>query len=461
MAALCSRDGFEIFGPSAAPSAMGALARSFVVEPTLVIIGVNYRSASVEVRERFWISESRRYEALVRLARSEAIEEVAVLATCNRTEFILWASDPAIAANSVLNFLTTEYGLRLAEWSHFYRLIGEAAVVHLFKVASSLDSIILGEPEIATQMKDAWSLAQRVATCGRHLDAAFQKALAVVERVQKETSVGQAASSVPYAAVELARQLFGSLEDRKVVLLGAGHMGQLAAEYLVKNGANDLRVINRTVDRAQELTERLGGIAAPYEERWQHIIDADIVISATACPHIIFTREEGDYVRQERQGRPLLMIDIAVPRDIDPRVRQVHGIFLYDVDDLDEVVRRSSGDHVSAAEQATNIVQTEAKFFARKLVMDRSIPTAIALRERLDEMAKNELDAFRQEAGPFSAEQEQALQLLARRIASRFAGLLSKELKNLSANLSDDQLSAALKELFQLPSGTALPTGSN
>src|SRR6185369_6942308 len=412
------------------------------LEPTLVIIGVNYRSASVEVRERFWISESRRYEALVRLARSEAIEEVAVLATSNRTEFILWASDPAVAANSVLSFLTTEYGLRLAEWSHFYRLIGEAAVVHLFKVASSLDSIILGEPEISAQMNDAWMLAKRVDTCGRHLDAAFQRAFAVVERVQKETSIGQAATSVPYAAVELARQLFGSLKDRKVVLLGAGHMGQLSAEHLIKNGANDVRVVNRTVERAQELAERLGGIAAPYEDRWQHIVEADIVISATSCPHIIFTREEGEYVRQERQGRPLLMIDIAMPRDIDPRVRDIHGIFLYDVDDLDEVVRRSSTDHASAAEQATNIVLGEAKFFARKLVNDRGVPTIIALRERLDEMAKNELNIFRQEAGPFSNEQEQVLESLAARIASRVAGSLSRELKGASAGLDQDQLTA-------------------
>jgi glutamyl-tRNA reductase len=431
------------------------------MEPTLVIIGVNYRSAAVEVRERFWISESRRYEALVRLARAEAIEEIAVLATCNRTEFILWASDPAVAANSVLSFLTTEYGLRLTEWSHFYRLIGEAAVVHLFKVASSLDSIILGEPEIYAQMNDAWMLAQRVSTCGRHLDAAFQKAFAVVERVQKETSIGHAASSVPYAAVELARQLFGSLQDRKVVLLGAGHMGQLSAEYLVKNGANDVRVINRTGDRAQELAEHLGGMAAPYEERWQHIVEADIVISATSCPHIIFTREEGEYVRQEREGRPLLMIDIAVPRDIDPRVRDIHGIFLYDVDDLDEVVRRSSTDHASAAEQAINIVLTEGKFFARKLTIDRAVPTVIALRERLDEMAKNELDIYRHEAGPFSTEQEQVLQVLATRIASRVAGSLSRELKGVSASLDQDQLTATLKELFRLPPGSALPTGSN
>jgi glutamyl-tRNA reductase len=429
-----------------------------VVEPTLVIIGVNYRSASMEVRERFWISESRRYEALVRLARSPAIDEVVVLATCNRTEFILWASDPATAANSVLSFLTTDYDLRLAEWSHFYRLIGEAAVTHLFKVTSSLDSLIVGEPEIEAQMKEGWRLAQSVGTTGRHLDAAMQKALVVSERVRNETSIGQAAVSVPYAAVELARQLFGSLEDRKVVLLGAGHMGRLSAEYLRKNGVTDVRVINRTIDRAQEVAEQLGGIAAAYEERWQHVIESDIVISSTACPHIIFTREEGEYVRQERQGRPLLMIDIAIPRDIDPKVKSIHGIFLYDIDDLEQVVKRSTGEHATAAEQASHIVITEAKSFARKLALECGIPTLVALRERLDDLGRQELEALRSETGPFPPEQEELLQALTSRITSRIAGSLVRELKGLPGQLDQDQLTLALQKLFHLPQ---LPTATS
>ncbi len=431
------------------------------LEPTLVVIGVNYRSAPVEVRERFWISESRRYEALVRLARSEAIEEVAVLASSNRTEFILWTRDASIAANSVLNFLTAEYGLRLGEWKHFYRLIGEPALVHLFKVASSLDSIIIGEPEIHQQMKDTWLLAQKVGTTGRYLDSVFQKAFAVADRVRTETSIGECAVSVPYAAVELARQLFGSLEDRKVVLLGAGHMGELSVEYLRKYGIQDVRVVNRTVEKAQELAERLGGKAAAYEERWQQFIEADIIVSSTTCPHVVFTREEGEYIRQERQGRPLLMIDIALPRDIDPSVRSIHGIFLYDIDDLEQVVKRTSGVHASAAEQANHIVMTEAKFFVRKLTGDVAVPTAVALRERLDELCRQELDGFRRDIGPFTEEQEQALQQLARRIASRISGSLVRELKELPEQVDQHQLTAAIEKLFHLPRPTSAATGSN
>jgi glutamyl-tRNA reductase len=415
-----------------------------------MVIGVNYRTAPVEVRERFWISESRRYEALVRLSRSEAIEEIGVLATCNRTEFILWTRDASAAANSVLHFLTTEYGLRLCEWKHFYRLVGEPALIHIFQVASGLDSFIIGETEISTQVKEAWALAQRVGTSGRFLDSVLQKAIAVSERVRTETAVGQCAVSVPYAAVELARQLFGSLQERRVVLLGAGHMGELSAEYLKKYGARDICVINRTVEKAQEIASRMGGSAAPYEERWKHIIEADIVVSASACPHLIFTREEGEYVRQERHGRPLLMIDIAVPRDVDPQVRNLHGIFLYDIDDLEQVIKRTSSVHESALEQANAIVTSEAKFFSRRLLSEIAVPMVVALRERLDELCRQELDGFRQDAGPFTAEQEQMLQALAKRIGSRISGSLAHELKDLPEQSDQEHLTLAIQKLFHL-----------
>jgi glutamyl-tRNA reductase len=433
----------------------------YFVESTLVVIGVNYRSASVDIRERFWISQSRQYETLIRLGRSDAIEEVAVLATCDRTEFILWTRDASAAANSVLNFLTQEFGLRLNEWSHFYRLVGEAALVHLFKVCSSLDSVILGEPDVALHFKEAWLLAQRVKTSGRCLDAVFQKALQVSERVRSETSIGKSAASIPYAAVELARQLFGSLEDRKVVLLGAGRMGELSAEYLVKYGATDIRVVNRTVERAQELAERLGGIAAAYEERWQHFIEADVIISSTACPHVVFTREEGEYVQQERKGEPLLIIDIAIPRDIDPQVRGIHGIFLYDIDDLEAVVKRSLGEHTSAIQQAEQIAINEAKFFIRKIATEAAVPTEIALRERLNDLCRQELDAFRHDAGPFTDEQEEVLLQLASRISSRIAGSLTRELKELPGKVDQDQLTMAVQKLFHLPQPPSAAAGTN
>ncbi len=187
-----------------------------------MVIGLNHRTAPVEVREHFWISESRRYEALLHLIQAEGVEEVVVLATCNRTEFVLWASDASLAANSVLRFLSRDFNLRLCEWKHFYRLLDEEALTHIFRVASSLDSMVLGEPEIVGQVKTAWKMAQEVGSTGRFLDAVFQKALTVSKRVRNETAIGSSAVSVPYAAVELAKQIFGSLENRIVLLMGAG-----------------------------------------------------------------------------------------------------------------------------------------------------------------------------------------------------------------------------------------------
>src|SRR5262249_46019374 len=222
------------------------------LESTLMLIGINFRTAPVAVRERFSISENRRYEALLQLAPCEGLEEVMVLATCNRTEFLLWANDATVAANSVLHFLTAEYGLKRCEWQHFYRLLDEAALLHIFRVASSLDSMVLGEPQIIGQVKAAWQQAKKAGTTGRFLDAVMQKALSVSKKVRNETAIGNAAVSVPYAAVETAKQLFGSLGGRKVLLLGAGKMSELSARYLVNNGATSVYVVNRTFEHASE-----------------------------------------------------------------------------------------------------------------------------------------------------------------------------------------------------------------
>jgi glutamyl-tRNA reductase len=194
-----------------------------------MVVGLNHRTAPIAIRERFWISEARRYEALAALARAEAIEEVLVLATCNRTEFYLWTNDVTLADDSVLRFLTAEYGLTVSEWQHFYRLMDDAALLHIFRVASSLDSMVIGEPQIVSQVKTAWQLAQKMGTTGRNLDAVLQKALTVSKRVRNETAIGNSTVSVPFAAVDLAKQVLGTLEAKRVLLLGAGKMSELSA----------------------------------------------------------------------------------------------------------------------------------------------------------------------------------------------------------------------------------------
>jgi glutamyl-tRNA reductase len=431
-----------------------------------MVVGLNYRTAPVEVRERFWISEDRRYQALAHLSRAEGIEEVVVLATCNRTEFLLWVNDITLAANSVMRLLGSEYGLKLCEWKHFYRLIDEAALLHIFRVASSLDSMVVGEPQVVAQLKQAWQQAQKVGATGRFLDAVMQKALTVSKRVRSETAIGNAAVSIPYAAVELTRQIFGTLENKKVLLLGAGKMSELSARGLLNHGAGSVKVINRTLEHAAELATKLGGIAIPFEERWQHMADADIIISSTSCPHTILSREEAETLMQERNARgrqtrashdcgsndqPLVIVDIAMPRDIDSAVREVKGVFLYNLDDLENVVDHNAGEREAAAADAQKILEAEALGFRRKLMAERVVPTIIALRQRLDEICRQELDSFRQENGPFSKDQDEMLNAVMSKMTKRIAGSLARELKELPEKVEQEQMTTAVQRLFHLP----------
>ena len=420
------------------------------MEPALMVVGLNYRTAPVAVRERFWISEDRRYEALLQLSRAEGIDEVLVLATCNRTEFLLWVNDITLAANSVMRFLGSEYGLMLCEWKHFYRLLDEAALLHIFRVASSLDSMVLGEPQVVSQVKQAWQQAQKVGSTGRFLDAVMQKALTVSKRVRTETAIGNAAVSIPYAAVELTRQIFGGLENKKVLLLGAGKMSELSARGLLNHGAASVCVINRTLEHATELAAKLGGCAIPFEERWQHMAEADIIISSTSCPHAILSREEAESMVRGRKDKPLVIVDIAMPRDVDAEVRKVQGVFLYDLDDLENVVDHNAGEREAAAAEAQKILQTEAQGFRRKLLAERVVPTIVALRQRLDEICRQELDSFRQECGPFSKDQDEMLDAVMSRMTQKIAGSLARELKELPEKMEQEQMATALQRLFHL-----------
>ena len=420
------------------------------MEPTLMVVGLNYRTAPVAVREHFWISENRRYEALVQLSRAEGIEEVIVLATCNRTEFWLWANDVTLAVNSMMRLLGAEYGLKLCEWNQFYRLLDEAALLHIFRVASSLDSMVVGEPQIVAQVKEAWKQAQKVGATGRFLDAVLQKALTVSKRVRTETAIGNSAVSIPYAAVELTRQIFGTLQNKKVLLLGAGKMSELSARGLLNHGAASVRVINRTLEHATELASKLGGIAVSFEDRWHHMAEADIIISSTSCPHTILGRDEAEQLVAGRKGRPLVIVDIAMPRDIDSGVRQVKGIFLYDLDDLENVVDHNAAEREAAAAEGQKILEAEAQGFRRKLVAERVVPTIVALRSRLDEICRQELDSFRQENGPFSKDQDEMLNAMMSRMTQRIAGSMARELKELPEKVEQEQMTTALQRLFHL-----------
>ena len=431
------------------------------MEPTVMVIGVNHRTAPVAVRERFWMNETRRCEALVQLGRAEGIEEAVVLATCNRTEFLVWANDASTAANSVLRFLTAEYDLKLCEWKHFYRLLDEAALLHIFRVASSLESMVIGEPQIVSQVKDAWHQAQKLGTTGRFLDAVIQKALTVSKKVRNETAIGNSAISIPSAAVELARTALGSLQGRKVLLLGAGKMSELSARYLINSGAASITVINRTYENALELATKLGGTAVAFDDRWSHFLQADIVISSTSCPHTILSRDEAERMIRERNETPLIVVDIALPRDIDPAVRNVPGIFLYNLDDLQQAAKQNAGEREAAAIDAHKIVAAEVKDFRRKLLAERIVPTIVALRMRLDEICRQELESFKQEYGPFPKDEEQVLAAVASRITQKIAGSLARELKGLPEKTEQERMTAAVQRLFHLESPESALAGTS
>jgi glutamyl-tRNA reductase len=430
------------------------------VEPTLAVIGLNFRTSPVAVRERFWISQARRFEALRHLVRSEGVEEVMVLATCNRTEFILWASDVPTAANSVLRFLTHEYQIKLCEWSHFYRLMDDVALTHIFRVTSSLDSMVLGEPEITGQVKEAWAQAQEAGTTGRFLDAVMQKALTVSKRARSETAIGSSAVSVPYASVALSKSVLGELTGREVLLIGAGKMSELAAHYLMKAGASNVKVMNRTFERAEELAKKMGATPVAFEERMQHLKTADILVSSTACPHYILSRQEAETIARQREHKPMVMIDIAVPRDIDPGVREIEGIHLFDMDDLEHIVQRNAVGRQAAAEAAEKIVQAEMQGFRRKLMAERVVPTIVALRQRLDELCRQELETLREEFGPFTEDQDQALTALTAHITQRIASSLARELKELPERNEQDVLTAAVSRLFHLEQPLQVAAGA-
>ncbi|HEX9110730.1 MAG TPA: glutamyl-tRNA reductase [Terriglobales bacterium] len=397
------------------------------MEPTFVVVGLNHRTAPVEVRERFWMSGCRQAEALSILSQGEGIEEVLVFSTCNRTEFVVWG-DATLAVNSVLRFLTAEYDLKLCEWNSFYRLLDEQAFAHAFRVSCGLDSMCIGEEQIGRQVSSAWQQARNAGSTGRSLDTVLRRALAVRRRVRKETALGSHCPSAACAAVALAEQIFGSLAQRNVVLQGAGKMGASASKALASRGAHSVSVVNRTDAVAEDLAHKFGVRACRFEDRWIPVAQADLVISATTAAGFVLTAEDMRRLAIDRKGRKLVLIDLALPRDIDPAVREFEGVLLYDLEDLERAVEPRSGAHAGARE-AEQIVLAEVQGLRKELMADHAVPETTALRLRLDEICRQELESFRLEQGPFPKDQDQLIAAVGARITHKIAGSLARELK--------------------------------
>jgi glutamyl-tRNA reductase len=382
-----------------------------------VLIGVNHRTAPVEVREQFAIAETRLPEAVKALTSCAGVEEGMIVSTCNRVEILARTSDGGACLDE---FFHGFYGIDLDRYrAHLYEHRDRDAVRHVFRVASSLDSMIVGEPQILGQVKEAYATARAVGAVTSQLDALLTRAFAVAKRVRNETAVATSAVSVASVAVDLAKKIFGNLQGKSIYLVGAGKMSELAARHLLAHGAEKIYVSNRTYDRAVILARKFNGEAIPFDQLYETVSQADIVISSTGAPHAIFRKEHGERFLSRRRNRPMFFIALAVPRDVDPEMNKVDGIFVYDIDDLQQVVTSHVADRRVEADRAEAIVQLEVdKFQARLLALD-VVPTIVSLQEHLETVRQAEIDRVRGRLGALSPEQELAVEALTRGIVNK------------------------------------------
>lgn len=427
-----------------------------------MVVGLNHRTAPLAMRERFFIPKDRRYEVLRQLKTAEGIEELVVLSTCCRTEFLLWASEPTLAANSLIHYLNAEHGLKLSEWEHFYRRLDDAALTHIFRVTCGLDCQRLCEADVSGCMRIAWEQARTVGASACFLNPLLERAISVSERVSDQTRSAKKGVTVPSVALELARRIFGSLEGRKLLLLGT-ERSEPCARLMCQNGAGPVVVIDQSPARAQELAAKLSGTAATQTERWSFLLQADIVISATGIQHFVLTREEAERIAAERNRVPLVIFDICIPRNVDPEVRRVDGILLYDYEGLDRAARNPVVEPGTVPTEAEKTVMAEIEAFRNRLKTQSVVPTSVAVSQRLEEICRKEFDSFAQERGPFTREQDQLLRALIAQVTQGIAGSLARELKELPEKEEQEKMAAAIARLFRLNSppgmaGTRLET---
>ncbi len=386
------------------------------------ITGLNHRTAPVEIRERLAFPEDSLAPALGALRHAAHLDEAVIVSTCNRVEIAACAGDGADVQPAVEDFLAGSRGVERG-WlqPHLYHYEDRDAVRHLFRVAASLDSMVVGEPQILGQLKAAWTLAHDSGASAGFLDHLFSRAFNVAKRVRSETEIGHSAVSVSYAAVELARQIFGSLAGRKVILVGAGKMSELAARHLKRSGCGEILVANRTRERAAEMATLFDGRIVEYARFADSLGEVDILIASSGAPHFILTREEMRRVLHARRNRPMFLIDIAVPRNIEPAVNELDNAFLYDIDDLQRVVESNRAGRRKEAEEAEAIVEEEVERMMARLSAREVTPTIVSLQQQLEGLRQAELERVRGKLGALTPEQEEAVEALTRGLINKIA----------------------------------------
>src|SRR5467141_597343 len=412
------------------------------------LIGINHKTAPVEVRERLAIPESRLPEACKRLAEHPAVSEGMIVSTCNRVEFIATMKN---GSGDLREFMREYFDTDLAEFeSHLYEFREDEAVRHVFRVAASLDSMVVGEPQILGQVKEAYATARAVGAVRAQLDQLLTRAFAVAKRVRTETAVGSSSVSIASVAVELAKKIFGNLHGKNVFLVGAGKMSELAARHLLVHGAESIFVANRTYDRAQQLAARFDGQAILFEQLYETCDRADIVITSTGAPHAIFRREHGELFLGRRKNRPMFFIDIAVPRDVDPAMNKLDGIFVYDLDDLQQAVANHVADRRKEAERAEAIVPVEVERFQARIQTLDVVPTIVSLQDHLETIRQAEIDRVRGRLGTMTPDQEMAVEALTRGIINKVMHTPISTLKSAARDPEATTVIDLVRRLFNL-----------
>ncbi len=397
---------------------------------TLVLLGVNHHTAPIEVRERLAIPAGLLAQATRSLASVQGVRESLILSTCNRVELLTMQDEGTDADNAgLVRFLHEYFAVPAATIRpHLYEFREQEAVRHLFRVASSLDSMVVGEPQILGQVKESYTVAREVGAVSGSLDRLLQSAFAVAKKVRSETQIGSSSVSIASVAVDLARKIFGSLAGKHVLLVGAGKMSELAVRHLVQHGATNLMISNRTEARAQAIAAKFmgpdgkGGVAVevvPFDALYGQADRADIVITSTGATQQLFGRSHGRHFLQRRRGRPMFFIDIAVPRDVDPRMNEVDGCFVYDIDDLQGVAQAHRADRTREAAAAEEIVAAEVARYRQRLQSLGAVPAILALQEGAERMRQAELMRAGKALAGLTPEQAAAVEALTRSLTAK------------------------------------------
>ncbi|MEJ7607025.1 MAG: glutamyl-tRNA reductase [Bryobacteraceae bacterium] len=417
----------------------------------LWITGLNHKTAPVAVRERLAFKPEDLIKALQQLRQQPGVAEGMILSTCNRVEVAVAADDGIDAQASVESFLSSNQHLD-RDWlqPYLYGFAGREAIRHLFRVAASLDSMVVGEPQILGQLKSAYSLAKEHGAVNGLLDTIVTRAFSVAKRVRTETDIGASAVSISYAAVELAKEIFGSLKGKGVMLIGAGKMSELAARHLHRSGVARILVANRTQARADEVAAMVRGKVVPYRDFRDHIKDVDIVITSSGATDFLLRRDDMKPTLDARRNRPMFLIDIAVPRNIDPLVNELDNIFLYDIDDLQKVVNENLKGRMDEAAEADLIVSEEVERLESWLLSRQAGPMIASLQDQLERLRQMEIEKMRSKLGGLSAQQELAIEQLTRRIVNKIAHGPISHLRRSAGNSGDTAVLEAIRNMFRL-----------